>query len=411
MKNILLGVTGSIAAYKSPEIVRNLRSEGFSVRVVLSESAKEFVTETTLQAVSSYPVRSSLWDAEAEAAMSHIELARWADCILIAPATANFLSQLSYGSANDLLTTLCLATRSKIFVSPAMNSVMWENKAVQENRATLVSRGINIIEPDYGDQACGEVGVGRMPNPDVIAGIIKENFSENPSPLQGKKVLITAGPTREPIDPIRFISNKSSGKMGYALASAFNAAGCNVRIISGPSSLPFPDACDVVKIETAQEMYHEVHKSLKDIDIFVSAAAVSDYSSEKVDEHKIKKNDQKMSLHLIKSPDILSSVTSLRSHPFCVGFAAETDNIEVYAKEKLIKKELDMIIANKVGSNLGFDSDENSVLVLWNGGSKRYKKQLKISLAKQLVQLISKRYMTNSEINKKPSNVSSIYQS
>ena len=411
MKNILLGVTGSIAAYKSPEIVRNLRSEGFSVRVVLSESAKEFVTETTLQAVSSYPVRSSLWDAEAEAAMSHIELARWADCILIAPATANFLSQLSYGSANDLLTTLCLATRSKIFVSPAMNSVMWENKAVQENKATLVSRGINIIEPDYGDQACGEVGVGRMPNPDVIAGIIKENFSENPSPLQGKKVLITAGPTREPIDPIRFISNRSSGKMGYALASAFNAAGCNVRIISGPSSLPFPDACDVVKIETAQEMYHEVHKSLKGIDIFVSAAAVSDYSSEKVDEHKIKKNDEKMSLHLIKSPDILSSVTSLRSHPFCVGFAAETDNIEVYAKEKLIKKELDMIIANKVGSNLGFDSDENSVLVLWNGGSKRYKKQLKISLAKQLVQLISKRYMTNSEINKKPSNVSSIYQS
>ena len=411
MKNILLGVTGSIAAYKSPEIVRNLRSEGFSVRVVLSESAKDFVTETTLQAVSSYPVRSSLWDAEAEAAMSHIELARWADCILIAPATANFLSQLSYGSANDLLTTLCLATRSKIFVSPAMNSVMWENKAVQENRATLVSRGINIIEPDYGDQACGEVGVGRMPNPEVIAGIIKENFSENPSPLQGKKVLITAGPTREPIDPIRFISNRSSGKMGYALASAFNAAGCNVRIISGPSSLPFPDACDVVKIETAQEMYHEVHKSLKDIDIFVSAAAVSDYSSEKVDEHKIKKNDQKMSLHLIKSPDILSSVTSLRSHPFCVGFAAETNNIEVYAKEKLIKKELDMIIANKVGSNLGFDSDENSVLVLWNGGSKRYKKQLKISLAKQLVQLISKRYTTNSEINKKPSNVSSIYQS
>ena len=411
MKNILLGVTGSIAAYKSPEIVRNLRSEGFSVRVVLSESAKEFVTETTLQAVSSYPVRSSLWDAEAEAAMSHIELARWADCILIAPATANFLSQLSYGSANDLLTTLCLATRSKIFVSPAMNSVMWENKAVQENKATLVSRGINIIEPDYGDQACGEVGVGRMPNPDVIAGIIKENFSENSSLLQGKRVLITAGPTREPIDPIRFISNRSSGKMGYALASAFNAAGCNVKIISGPSSLPFPDACDVVKIETAQEMYHEVHKSLKDIDIFVSAAAVSDYSSEKVDEHKIKKNDQKMSLHLIKSPDILSSVTSLRSHPFCVGFAAETDNIEVYAKEKLIKKELDMIIANKVGSNLGFDSDENSVLVLWNGGSKRYKKQLKISLAKQLVQLISKRYMTNSKINKKPSNVSSIYQS
>ena len=411
MKKILLGVTGSIAAYKSPEIVRNLRSEGFSVRVVLSESAKEFVTETTLQAVSSYPVRSSLWDAEAEAAMSHIELARWADCILIAPATANFLSQLSYGSANDLLTTLCLATRSKIFVSPAMNSVMWENKAVQENKATLVSRGINIIEPDYGDQACGEVGVGRMPNPNVIAGIIKENFSENSSLLQGKRVLITAGPTREPIDPIRFISNRSSGKMGYALASAFNAAGCNVRIISGPSSLPFPDACDVVKIETAQEMYHEVHKSLKGIDIFVSAAAVSDYSSEKVDEHKIKKNDEKMSLRLIKSPDILSSVTSLRSHPFCVGFAAETDNIEVYAKEKLIKKELDMIIANKVGSNLGFDSDENSVLVLWNGGSKRYKKQLKISLAKQLVQLISKRYMANSEINKKPSNVSSIYQS
>tara|TARA_B100000925_G_scaffold259512_1_gene215115 strand:- start:860 stop:2095 length:1236 start_codon:yes stop_codon:yes gene_type:complete len=411
MKNILLGVTGSIAAYKSPEIVRNLRSQGFTVRVVLSESAKEFVTETTLQAVSSYPVRSSLWDTEAEAAMSHIELARWADCILIAPATANFLSQLAYGSANDLLTTLCLATQSKIFVSPAMNSVMWENKAVQENKSTLVSRGINIIEPDYGDQACGEVGMGRMPDPDTIAGIIKEKFLENPSPLGGKKVLITAGPTREPIDPIRFISNRSSGKMGYALASAFNTAGCHVKIISGPSSLPFPDACDVVKIETAKEMYDEVHKSLKGIDIFVSAAAVSDYSSEKIDKHKIKKNDDTMSLRLIKSLDILSSVTSLRSHPFCVGFAAETDNIKVYAKEKLIKKELDMIIANKVGSNLGFDSDENSVLVLWNGGSKRYKKQLKISLAKQLVQLISKRYLSNSEINDKPSNVSSIYQS
>lgn len=408
MKNILLGITGSIAAYKTPELIRSFRANGMSVRVVLSESAKKFVTKTTLQAVSSNEVRSSLWDEKAEAAMSHIELARWADCILVAPTTANFMSKLVYGSAEDLLTTLCVASEAPIIISPAMNSVMWANKAVEENKKILNERGVGIIEPEYGDQACGEIGKGRMPEPDVILDYIENKYSLS-SPLRSKKILITAGPTREAIDPIRYISNRSSGKMGYAMASAFSSFGCDVTLISGPSHLPAPDGVKMVKVESTQEMFEAVHNNLPKVEIFISAAAVSDYQCDNLSKQKIKKQAETLSLKLTKSPDILSSVTEQKKPPFTVGFAAETENLKKYAKEKLRLKSLDMIIANKVGKNLGFDVDENAVSVFWNGGEKRFKKKRKTILAQQLVELITERFCLKLDNSKmKTSNVMSI---
>ena len=408
MKNILLGITGSIAAYKTPELIRSFRANGMSVRVVLSESAKKFVTKTTLQAVSSNEVRSSLWDEKAEAAMSHIELARWADCILVAPTTANFMSKLVYGSAEDLLTTLCVASEAPIIISPAMNSVMWANKAVEENKKILNERGVGIIEPEYGDQACGEIGKGRMPEPDVILDYIENKYSLS-SPLRSKKILITAGPTREAIDPIRYISNRSSGKMGYAMASAFSYFGCDVTLISGPSHLPAPDGVKMVKVESTQEMFEAVHNNLPKVEIFISAAAVSDYQCDNLLSQKIKKQGETLSLKLTKSPDILSSVAEQKKPPFTVGFAAETENLKKYAKEKLRLKSLDMIIANKVGKNLGFDVDENAVSVFWNGGEKRFKKKRKTILAQQLVELITERFCLKLDNSKmKTSNVMSI---
>ena len=408
MKNILLGITGSIAAYKTPELIRSFRANGMSVRVVLSESAKKFVTKTTLQAVSSNEVRSSLWDEKAEAAMSHIELARWADCILVAPTTANFMSKLVYGSAEDLLTTLCVASEAPIIISPAMNSVMWANKAVEENKKILNERGVGIIEPEYGDQACGEIGKGRMPEPDVILDYIENKYSLS-SPLRSKKILITAGPTREAIDPIRYISNRSSGKMGYAMASAFSYFGSDVTLISGPSHLPAPDGVKMVKVESTQEMFEAVHNNLPKVEIFISAAAVSDYQCDNLSKQKIKKQAETLSLKLTKSPDILSSVAEQKKPPFTVGFAAETENLKKYAKEKLRLKSLDMIIANKVGKNLGFDVDENAVSVFWNDGEKRFKKKRKTILAQQLVELITERFCLKLDNSKmKTSNVMSI---
>lgn len=408
MKNILLGITGSIAAYKTPELIRSFRANGMSVRVVLSESAKKFVTKTTLQAVSSNEVRSSLWDEKAEAAMSHIELARWADCILVAPTTANFMSKLVYGSAEDLLSTLCVASEAPIIISPAMNSVMWANKAVEENKKILNERGVGIIEPEYGDQACGEIGKGRMPEPDVILDYIENKYSLS-SPLRSKKILITAGPTREAIDPIRYISNRSSGKMGYAMASAFSSFGCDVTLISGPSHLPTPDGIKMVKVESTQEMFKAVHNNLPKVEIFISAAAVSDYQCDNLSNQKIKKQGETLSLKLTKSPDILSSVAEQKKPPFTVGFAAETENLKKYAKEKLRLKSLDMIIANKVGKNLGFDVDENAVSVFWNGGEKKFEKKRKTILAQQLVELITERFCLKLDNSKmKTSNVMSI---
>ena len=409
MKNILLGVTGSIAAYKSPELVRQLRAHGFSIKVVLTESAKEFVTETTLQAVSLNPVRSNLWDKEAEAVMTHIELARWADYVLIAPTTANVMAKIAQGSANDLLTTLCLATKAKIVISPAMNHIMWGNSAVQENRNILLNRGIVIIEPEIGDQACGETGIGRMPEPEFIVETLINKVMNIDRPLIGMKVLITAGPTRESIDPIRYITNRSSGKMGYALASEFRAAGAEVHLVSGPTNLPKPQHMTLTYTETADDMLKTVHNNINDVDIFVSAAAVVDYRPAVFHKNKIKKLKNDLIIELVKSEDVLASVSELKIAPFTVGFAAETHRLKEYALKKLNDKSLDMIIANKVGPNDGFDQDYNAVNVFWGTSEKIFKKMAKDILAKKLVLLIAEKFQIKFEQkNKKSSNITSI---
>jgi|TARA_B110000438_G_scaffold69036_1_gene69275 phosphopantothenoylcysteine decarboxylase/phosphopantothenate--cysteine ligase len=409
MKNILLGVTGSIAAYKSPELVRQLRAHGFSIKVVLTESAKEFVTETTLQAVSLNPVRSNLWDKEAEAVMTHIELARWADYVLIAPTTANVMAKIAQGSANDLLTTLCLATKAKIVISPAMNHIMWGNSAVQENRNILLNRGIVIIEPEIGDQACGETGIGRMPEPEFIVETLINKVMNIDRPLIGMKVLITAGPTRESIDPIRYITNRSSGKMGYALASEFRAAGAEVHLVSGPTNLPKPQHMTLTYTETADDMLKTVHNNINDVDIFVSAAAVVDYRPAVFHKNKIKKLKNDLIIELVKSEDVLASVSELKIAPFTVGFAAETHRLKEYALKKLNDKSLDMIIANKVGPNDGFDQDDNAVNVFWGTSEKIFKKMAKDILAKKLVLLIAEKFQIKFEQkNKKSSNITSI---
>ena len=409
MKNILLGVTGSIAAYKSPELVRQLRAHGFSIKVVLTESAKEFVTETTLQAVSLNPVRSNLWDKEAEAVMTHIELARWADYVLIAPTTANVMAKIAQGSANDLLTTLCLATKAKIVISPAMNHIRWGKSAVQENRNILLNRGIVIIEPEIGDQACGETGIGRMPEPEFIVETLINKVMNIDRPLIGMKVLITAGPTRESIDPIRYITNRSSGKMGYALASEFRAAGAEVHLVSGPTNLPKPQHMTLTYTETADDMLKTVHNNINDVDIFVSAAAVVDYRPAVFHKNKIKKLKNDLIIELVKSEDVLASVSELKIAPFTVGFAAETHRLKEYALKKLNDKSLDMIIANKVGPNDGFDQDDNAVNVFWGTSEKIFKKMAKDILAKKLVLLIAEKFQIKFEQkNKKSSNITSI---
>ena len=409
MKNILLGVTGSIAAYKSPELVRQLRAHGFSIKVVLTESAKEFVTETTLQAVSLNPVRSNLCDKEAEAVMTHIELARWADYVLIAPTTANVMAKIAQGSADDLLTTLCLATKAKIVISPAMNHIMWRNSAVQENRNILLNRGIVIIEPEIGDQACGETGIGRMPEPEFIVETLINKVMNIDRPLIGMKVLITAGPTRESIDPIRYITNRSSGKMGYALASEFRAAGAEVHLVSGPTNLPKPQHMTLTYTETADDMLKTVHNNINDVDIFVSAAAVVDYRPAVFHKNKIKKLKNDLIIELVKSEDVLASVSELKIAPFTVGFAAETHRLKEYALKKLNDKSLDMIIANKVGPNDGFDQDDNAVNVFWGTSEKIFKKMAKDILAKKLVLLIAEKFQIKFEQkNKKSSNITSI---
>jgi phosphopantothenoylcysteine decarboxylase/phosphopantothenate--cysteine ligase len=394
-QKILLGITGGIAAYKTPELIRRLKARGADVQVVLTRSAREFVTETTLQAVSGRPVRANLWDKEAEAAMGHIELARWADLVLIAPATAEIMARLASGSAPDLLTTLCLATEAPIAVAPAMNHVMWSNPAVQENREKLANRGIRILGPAVGDQACGETGPGRMLEPDdivkaVCAPVAVPNADE--SPLAGKTVMITAGPTREAIDPVRFISNRSSGKMGYALADAASDAGARVILVTGPVGIAAPGGADTLDVENAKEMFAAVHANIDDVDIFIGAAAVADYHAVNINAEKIKKSDHKMSIELARNPDILSSVARLQDRPFTAGFAAETENLRDYAIGKLESKNLDMIIANLVGRNRGFDSDDNAVEVFWRDGEQSFPTANKSVLAKDLVALIARRY-------------------
>lgn len=401
-RNILLGVTGGIAAYKTPELVRRLVERGASVQVVLTQSAEEFVTVTTLQAVSGRAVRTSLWDPAAEAAMGHIELARWADSILVAPATAEFMSRLATGSAADLLSTLCLASEAPLTIAPAMNRVMWSHPAVQANRKTLEQRGVRIVGPEAGDQACGEQGLGRMSEPATLAALLLGDTPARPDAvakpksvpqlLAGKTVMVTAGPTREALDPVRYITNRSSGKMGYALAQAALDAGAKVILVSGPVSLATPEGAQRVDIESAEDLYSATHAHIKGVDIFIAAAAVADYRPQQVASHKIKKSQVEMSIELTRAPDTLASVARLSPAPFTVGFAAETSRLRDYARGKLQNKKLDMIVANLVGPDAGFDQDDNTVQVFWHDGEKSFPKAPKTELARDLIVLIAEHY-------------------
>jgi phosphopantothenoylcysteine decarboxylase/phosphopantothenate--cysteine ligase len=390
--NIVLGITGGIAAYKTPELVRRLRERGADVQIVMTASAAEFVTETALQAVSGRPVRSNLWDKEAEASMSHIELARWADVVLIAPATAEIMARLASGAAADLLTTLCLATKAPLALAPAMNHVMWNNPAVQKNRKTLEEHGAQILGPGHGSQACGESGAGRMLEPQEIADVVcGPDMVPHDGVLAGKTVLITAGPTREPIDPVRYITNRSSGKMGYAMARAAALQGAEVILVSGPVTLAEPPGVQVIHVTTAQQMFDATHDHLDNADLFIAAAAVSDYRPVDAAAQKIKKTQETMSIELVRSKDILATVAASENAPFTVGFAAETDNVREYAIGKLERKNLDMIVANQVGDDCGFDADDNQVEVYWSGGEQAFPRDSKIDLAENIIALVATR--------------------
>ena len=391
--HVLLGITGGIAAYKAPDLVRRLRDRGADVQVVMTASAAEFVTETALQAVSGRPLRSNLWDKDAEAAMSHIELARWGDVVLIAPATAEVMARIVSGGAPDLLTTICLATKAPIALAPAMNHVMWNNPATQANREILEQRGVTILGPGVGSQACGETGAGRMLEPDVIAATIFNLSGGNGGGLlEGRKVVVTAGPTREAIDPVRYVTNRSSGKMGYAVARAAAAQGANVILVSGPVHLAAPPGVELRQVETAEEMYAVTHEVVADADIFVAAAAVADYRPANFVTQKIKKNDELMSIDLVRCPDILASVAKLEPAPFTVGFAAETEKVIENARRKLKQKRLDLIVANRVGADTGFDHDHNTVSVLWRGGEKSFPTAAKLDLARDLIELVAEHF-------------------
>ena len=387
-KRIILGITGGIAAYKSAEIARRLQDQGAEVRVVMTAAATEFIRPLTLQALTGHPVHTDLLDADAEAAMGHIELARWADLLLIAPATANFIASMVHGSADSLLGAIYLATSAKIAVAPAMNQAMWSHTASQENIQALVSRGTFMIEPDNGAQACGDVGPGRLQQPDIIVERVADLFNCNL--LAGKKVVITAGPTREAIDPVRYISNHSSGKMGYALAAAMTEAGASVTLISGPVSLDQPQRCQLISVLCAEEMLNAAASAVKDADIFISAAAVADYRAADIQNQKIKKKSDKMSLKLVKNPDIVSILSNDNPSLFVLGFAAETENVESHAKDKLVAKKLDAIIANDVSrTDIGFNSDNNEALWIDSQSCQHLGKKSKTLLARDIVELIA----------------------
>ncbi|HEY5622659.1 MAG TPA: bifunctional phosphopantothenoylcysteine decarboxylase/phosphopantothenate--cysteine ligase CoaBC [Gammaproteobacteria bacterium] len=390
---ILLGVTGGIAAYKSPELVRRLKDRGADVQVVMSKSAESFVSAATFQAVSGRRVRGDLWDAEAEAAMGHIELARWADLVLIAPATAHCMGSLASGLAGDLLTTVCLVTEAPIILAPAMNHAMWGNAAVQANRELLEQRGVRFLGPGVGDQACGEKGPGRMLEPhEIVSAVFEEPAVLAPESLGGLRTVITAGPTREPIDPVRYITNRSSGKMGFALAAAAQQAGADVVLVTGPVSLSTPAGVERVDVETAEEMYEAVQGLVGEMDLFIACAAVSDYRPQAPSNKKIKRSSSEMSLELTRSQDTLASIAGIVDGPFTVGFAAETDDVIEHARKKLVSKGLDMIAANRVGPDCGFDKETNALTVLWEGGEAQLEQTTKGVLARRLIELIADRY-------------------
>jgi len=389
MKNILLGVSGGIAAYKSVELCRRLQDNGFHVRVVMTKAATEFVTPLTFQAISGHPVHTELFDPAAEAAMGHIELARWADLLLIAPATANTIAKLALGLSDDLLTTLVTATAAPVAIAPAMNQQMWKAPTTEQHLSVLRQRGVQIIGPAAGAQACGDVGFGRMLEPLEIVDYVLYPAQDT---LQGQHWVITAGPTREQIDPVRFLSNNSSGKMGFALAKAAARLGANVTLVSGPVSLEAPPAVNLIKVKSAQDMLDSVMEHISDARVFIGCAAVADYRPAEFIAQKIKKNTQELHVDFVKNPDILQTVAELKQRPFCVGFAAETQKLEHYAKDKLKRKNLDMICANNVANGkIGFDSDENAVTVFFKNDRTEVLQQCcKHKIASQLVYLIQK---------------------
>ena len=389
-KRILLGVSGGIAAYKSAELLRRLREHGAEVQVVMTEAACEFITPLTMQALSGRPVHTELLDHRSEAGMGHIELARWSDVILVAPATANFIARLAQGMADDLLSTLCLAADVPLLVAPAMNQQMWRNPATQNNIETILQRKIHVFGPAEGDQACGETGPGRMLEPMQLLHRLEAIFQN--TRLVGKHIIVTAGPTQEAIDPVRYISNRSSGKMGYAIARAAQEAGAYVTLVSGPVTLPALERVDCVNVTTAREMRDAVLDHVDNADIFIAAAAVADYRSQESAERKIKKTGKTLSLKLTKNPDVLADVASLGSPPFTVGFAAETESLKANAIKKLEGKGLDMIAANLVGDGLAFDVDNNALEVFWPGGSLSLQTAPKEKLARQLLNAIAHNY-------------------
>ncbi|MDE2196218.1 MAG: bifunctional phosphopantothenoylcysteine decarboxylase/phosphopantothenate--cysteine ligase CoaBC [Gammaproteobacteria bacterium] len=392
-RHIVLGVTGGIAAYKSPDLVRRLREAGAELQVVMTTGAQRFVTALTFQAVSGRPVRSELWDMQAEHAMGHIELARWADLVLVAPASAEFMARLAHGNADDLLTTLCLATEAPITIAPAMNRVMWGNAATQENVRRLRERGVQLLGPVAGELAEGEVGMGRMLEPgEILAALTHGGLA----PLQGARVLVTAGPTREPIDPVRYLSNRSSGKMGFAMARAAVEAGAAVVLVAGPVHLATPKGVRRVDVETAAEMHAAVMREAAHSDIFIATAAVADYAPRHSAAEKIKKRGGTLRLELVETADILAELAARVPRPFMVGFAAETEQLGVHARGKLVSKHLDMVAANWVGKDRGFDRDDNALTVYWKDGAAELGSAPKTELARRLVRLIMERYRRQS---------------
>jgi phosphopantothenoylcysteine decarboxylase/phosphopantothenate--cysteine ligase len=389
-KRILLGVCGGIAGYKAAELVRLLRKQGHEVRVVMTSAARQFVTPLTFQALSGHAVHSDLLDVEQEQAMSHIHLARWADILLLAPATADMLAKMAHGLADDLLSTLYLASECPVFVAPAMNQAMWAKSVTQENVARLQRHGVHCIGPAAGEQACGEQGLGRMVEPVDICRLVLEH--SQPGLLHGIRIVISAGPTREPLDPVRYISNRSSGKMSYALATAALSCGADVTLISGPVSLPPPPGAKLIAVETALQMYDAVISHSRIADVYIGAAAVADYRPRQLADRKIKKAGDISNIALVKNPDIIASVADLQPKPFIVGFAAETNDLENYAKRKLQAKNLDMIAANWVGQTEGgFESDSNALQVFWPGGQQILPMTDKQTLAAQLLTLIAEK--------------------
>lgn len=394
-KRVLLGVTGGIAAYKGADLARRLRDAGAEVRVVMTQAATEFITPLTMQAVSGHPVHRHLLDAEAESGMGHIELARWADVVLVAPASANFIAKLAQGRADDLLSTLCLATAAPVALAPAMNQQMWENLATRDNLTAARKRGLHVFGPGEGSQACGELGPGRMLEPIELVALTSRLFATGS--LEGLRVVVTAGPTWEAIDPVRGISNRSSGKMGYAIAEAAAEAGAEVTLVSGPTHLPDPERLRTVRVTSAEEMLAAVLAHVRDAQIFIAVAAVSDYRPATAAAQKIKKDADTLTLALVKNPDILARVAALTPAPFTVGFAAETEKLEAHARAKLSEKRLDLIAANDVGRpGSGFESDENRLLLIDAGGTHELPQLPKGRLARALIEHIAAKYHAKS---------------